>query len=75
MSPPKSKAPPAQQAYLKRLEVERLRREVFEQVDPSASKQRLDALHAAERELAVLTKKRVQAEGSDAERGVLFETK
>ena len=62
MSPTNSLAELRQQEYLKRVEANRLRRQVYGQRDPSASKALLDELQKAEKELSDIEKKRAEAQ-------------
>jgi hypothetical protein len=62
--------------YVKRLTVNALRREVYQQADPAASEGLLDALQKAEQELSVLERQRVEAQASDAQGdGLIIDTR
>ena len=54
-----------EQEYRQRLEVERLRRSVYEQTDPTATKDLMDQLVAAEKSLSLLEKERQQLQEAD----------
>jgi hypothetical protein len=60
-----------QEEYAKRLAVNALRREVFEQADPAASGTLLDALRLAEEELAALERTRADAQLAARTDGVI----
>ncbi len=54
-----------EQEYSQRLKVNRLRREVYEQPDPSSSQDLLDALQGAEKALSDIEQKRAQVQARD----------
>src|ERR1041385_1085291 len=66
-----------EQEYRQRLEVERLRRLVYEQTDPTATKDLMDQLVAAEKDLSLLETQREQVQAADKtiSEGVLVNTK
>ena len=66
-----------EQEYRQRLEVERLRRSVYEQADPNATAKLRDELLAAEKSLSILEKQREQAQAADQTggEGVLVNTR
>lgn len=57
------------QEYAKRIAATALRREVFQQADPSASASLLDALHEAEVELSAVERQRAQVQAADPRSG------
>lgn len=64
-----------EQEYQKRLEVNRLRREVYEQPDPTASEARLTELQVAEKELSELEERRAEAQAKDPmSNGLILDT-
>jgi hypothetical protein len=72
--PEKTLAALRQQEYELRLSVERLRREVFQQADPSASAELWTELEKAEEALAAVEKKRIAAQALDASTGLILDT-
>ena len=64
-----------EQEYQKRLEVNRLRRDVYGQPDPTASEARMVELQAAEKELSELEKRRAEAQAQDPmSNGLILDT-
>jgi hypothetical protein len=72
--PEKTLAELAQDEYDLRLNVDRLRREVYQQADPSASSELLAELGAAEKELVAVEKKRAAAQAADPKSGLILDT-
>jgi hypothetical protein len=64
-----------QREYVKRLAVNALRREVFEQADPAASDTLLDALRQAEEELSDLERQRAESQATEGTGGVIIDTR
>src|SRR5215218_1640915 len=54
-----------EQEYRQRLEVERLRHSVYEQTDPTATRNLLDQMMAAEKALSLVEKQREQLQEED----------
>jgi hypothetical protein len=63
-----------EQEYERRLVVDRLRREIFQQPDPSASKELRDELAAAEQALVAAEEKRMVAQEADPTTGLILDT-
>jgi hypothetical protein len=63
-----------QSEYEQRLVVEKLRREVFQQPDPSASAALMEELQKAEKELDAAEKERVAAQAADPNSGLILDT-
>ena len=61
--------------YELRIVVDRLRREVFQQSDPSASEELLKELQDKEQNLQAAEKKRAKAQGADPSSGMIVEPK
>jgi hypothetical protein len=72
--PEKTLAELTQEEYDLRLVVDRLRREVYGQADPSASSELLVELEAAEKKLLAVEKKRAAAQAADPGSGLILDT-
>ena len=63
------------QEYEQRLVVDRLRREVFQQTDPTTSESLLDELTKAEDELEEIEQQRAEAQEADKTSGLILDKK
>lgn len=72
--PDKTWAELVREEYDLRLDVERLRREVYQQEDPSASSELLAELGAAEKALVTVEDQRAAAQAADPESGLILDT-